>query len=126
MKKLILFIILISSIYANGIKHANSFDDAIQKGQKENKQVMLFVYSTYCPWCKKMERTTLSDDEVIKFVNDKFIFVALNQDQDYIPEKFRPYGVPTTYVIDSKNVEKLYTMKGFKQKSSFLDRINRD
>lgn len=126
MKKLILFIVLISSIYASSLNQAKSLNDAIQKAKIEHKQVMLFVYSTYCPWCRKMERETLSDSEVIKRINDKFIFVELNKNKDYIPQNFRPYGVPTTYVIDPQNIEKRYTMKGFKSKSSFLNRINRD
>jgi len=118
--------VLIGSIYANSINHATSFNDAIKIAKKEDKQVMLFVYSTYCPWCKKMENETLNDREVINHINDRFVFIALNKDKEYIPQDFRPYGVPTTYVIDPQNVEKRYTMKGFKQKSSFLNRIDRD
>ena len=72
-----------------------------------------------------MESTTLSDKEVIDTINKNFVFVSLNKDTHKIPSEFIPYGVPTTYVIDSKSGEKLYTMKGYKSKESFFDRIQR-
>lgn len=125
----ILKILLLSGLFifanASGLEHLKSFEDGLTKAKKENKQLMLFVYSTYCPWCRKMESTTLSDKEVIDTINKNFVFVSLNKDTDNIPSDFIPYGVPTTYVIDSKSGEKLYTMKGYKSKESFFDRIQR-
>ncbi|MBD3840881.1 MAG: thioredoxin family protein [Campylobacterales bacterium] len=125
MKKL--FLVILSTLFvlleASNLKHAQSYKQAIDQGVKEKKNVILFVYSSYCPWCKKMEKTTLQDPEVIKYVNDNYIFVAVNQDVDAFPEKFLPYGVPTTYVIDPTIEEKMFTMKGYKSSKSFLNRI---
>lgn len=125
--KKILVALLFLSVFVNasGLKHIDSFEDGLYLAKKQNKQMMLFIYSTYCPWCKKMENTTLSDNEVVKLINKKFVFVSLNKDIDDIPSKFIPYGVPTTYVIDQNSGEKLYTMKGYKSKKSFLGRVQR-
>lgn len=125
LKKVIVALLFLSVFTsASDLKHINSFEDGLYLAKKQNKQMMLFIYSTHCPWCKKMERTTLSDSEVIDFINEKFVFVSLNKDIDDIPSNFIPYGVPTTYAID-KNGEKLYTMKGYKSKKSFLGRAQR-
>ena len=114
-----------SFLQASDIKHVNSLDKAFVQAKKQNKQVILFVYSTHCPWCKRMERTTFKDQEVIDHVNKNFIFTALNRDTDNIPQRFIPYGVPTTYVIDPQTEDKLFTMKGYKNTDSFLGRLKR-
>lgn len=122
-KALILSLTL--SIFANGsqITAEPSYKDAILKGQKENKKVVMFVYSDYCPWCKKMERTTLRNRDVVKYMNEKYIFVEVNQDRDVFPPRFLPYGVPTTYVIDPNSESKVLTMRGYKSAGSFLSRL---
>lgn len=125
MKNLLVLFLLSIFSFASSIQHINSYEQGIEKAKKENKQALLFVYSTYCPWCKKMEKTTLQDEEVIKVINEKYIFIAVNQDKDSFPEKFIPYGVPTTYLIDPIKEEKIFTMKGYKSADSFLDRLGR-
>jgi thioredoxin-related protein len=127
--KLILILISILTLNALELEHANSYADALKQGVEQNKSVVLFAHSPFCPWCRKMEADTLSDDEVISFLNKNFIFVtvdlSLSMDIEDVPAKFLPEGTPTTYVIDPKTEELLYSLRGYKNKQSFLGRLSR-
>jgi thioredoxin-related protein len=126
----ILFLVLsIVALNASELIHADSYPDALKKGIEQNKPVALFAHSPFCPWCRKMEAETLSDNEVIEYLNENFIFVtvdlSLSMDIEDVPGKFLPEGTPTTYIIDPKTQELLYSLRGYKNKKSFLGRISR-
>jgi thioredoxin-related protein len=126
-----LFLVLVSTIALNAsmLKYADSYEDALEKAKEQNKAVVLFAHSPFCPWCKKMEEDTLSDTEVIDFLNQNFIFVSVDlsigMDIEDVPSRFLPEGTPTTYVIDPTNEELLYSLRGYKNKKSFLGRLSR-
>jgi thioredoxin-related protein len=127
MKKILLTLLFSLSVLlqAGELIHTEDYEQGIYKAQKEHKNLVLFVYSSYCPWCKKMERDTLENKEVIEYLNKNYIFVAANQDIDEFPQRFMPNGTPTTYVIDPKTQEKLFSLRGYKSPHSFLKRLKR-
>jgi len=121
--------LFILSLQASTLKHADSYKDALEQGVKENKHVILFAHSPFCPWCRKMEEETLSNEKVIKLLNEKYIFISvdmsLSMDIEDVPPRFLPRGTPTTYVIDPATGEGLFTMRGFKSPKSFLWRLEK-
>jgi thioredoxin-related protein len=58
-----------------------SFEKAVELQQKNPKKVVLDVYTDWCGWCKKMDKNTYTDPEVIKILNEKYYFVKLNAEQ---------------------------------------------
>jgi len=46
--------------------------------QKEPRKIFVDVYTNWCGWCKKMDKETFSDPEVVEMVNEKFYAVKLN------------------------------------------------
>ena len=127
-----LLLVLFAAVTLNGsvdLNHADTYTDAIKKGTKENKQVVLFVHSPFCPWCRKMEADTLSNKDVIKELNEKFVFISVdlsvNIDIEDIPKQFIPRGTPTTFVINPADQSLAFSMRGYKSPKSFLFRLNR-
>lgn len=94
-------------------------DIATSKAKKENKSIVLYVYSTNCPWCKKMDKNTYKNNHVITELNKNYIFVKLNRDIDKIPEELIPRFVPTTYILN-KDQEEKFAMYGYKNADEFL------
>lgn len=96
MKKTIPVIIVLGLIFALGIgfggdkkdKNAKkelswlSFDSAKTVAGKENKKILVDVYTDWCGWCKKMDRDTYSDTRVMKYLNDSFVVAKLNPELD--------------------------------------------
>ena len=75
-----------------------------------------------------MEEDTLSHPEVIEYLNKNFIFVtvdlSLSMDIEDLPSKFIPQGTPTTYVINPKDEELIFLLRGYKNPASFLKALS--
>ncbi len=54
------------------------YNEALQLAQKENKAVLVDVYTSWCGWCKRMEATTYKDASVIEELNKYFTLVKLD------------------------------------------------
>ena len=54
------------------------FDAAIDKAKKENKHMIVDVYTTWCGWCKVMDRQTYSDPKVANYLNENFVLAKVN------------------------------------------------
>ena len=79
---LISFFSIVSSSYAqNGAQvEVNwvSFEEAIALNQKEKRKILVDVYTDWCGWCKKMDRTTYSHPKIVEYINEKYYAVKLN------------------------------------------------
>lgn len=93
---------------------------ALEKGKKENKKVVMFIYSTSCGWCAKMKNTTFKDEKLIKLLNQKFVFSPVNQDAGVLPPHLLPEFVPMTYIIDTKSNKITSSIAGFKNTDDFI------
>ena len=120
MKFIISLILLLSSASSVDLKDVEFYDKALDMAQKQNKKVLMFMYSEYCPWCEKMKKTTLIDKKVIKYINSKYIFLKMDRDIGEYPQKLKPKFIPTTYVIDPKTKETVQKIYGYKSPENFI------
>ncbi len=58
-----------------------SFEEAVELQKKNPKKIIVDVYTDWCGWCKKMDKNTYTDSEVIKQIEQHFYFVKLNAEQ---------------------------------------------
>ncbi|MBL4586459.1 MAG: DUF255 domain-containing protein, partial [Flavobacteriales bacterium] len=47
----------------------------------EPRKILIDVYTDWCGWCKKMDDTTFSEPELVKYVNENYYAVKLNAEQ---------------------------------------------
>lgn len=75
-----------------------SIEDIIKE---KPKPVVVFIHTDWCMYCKSMEKTTFTNEEVIRKLNTDFYFISLNAEtkevirfgnQDF---KFIPNGPKT-------------------------------
>jgi len=119
MKHLILLFSLVMVMSAAQLNWAKSYADAQKQAKAENKKVMIVVVQTVCPWCDRMKKRTLTDDEVVKFAHENFVPVKLNKDTDDMPEELKARMVPTTFFQTAEG-EDLWTSIGYKRPSKFM------
>jgi thioredoxin-related protein len=56
--------------------------DEVQVAMKKTpKLVWVDVYTDWCGWCKRMDKTTFSNPNVIKYMNEHFYAVKLDAEQ---------------------------------------------
>jgi thioredoxin-related protein len=58
--------------------HWLTFDAAVEKAQKENKHLIVDIYTNWCGWCKVMDRQTYGNDEVAAYLNQHFALAKVN------------------------------------------------
>lgn len=55
-----------------------SFEDGMKLAKKKHKFVIVDIYTDWCGWCKKMDKETFRNPEVVKYLNEHFIAIKLN------------------------------------------------
>ncbi|QOY52236.1 thioredoxin family protein [Candidatus Sulfurimonas baltica] len=130
MKNLVLLLLLTTLLsaqeyreFAHKMGYETSYERAMEKAKKENKNIMFFMITNYCPWCSKMEKRVLSNLDVDKTLKAKFIPLILNKEEKNFPKEFDVAGSPVTYLIE-QNQEKVYDKRlGYMNKKEFLNFI---
>jgi thioredoxin-related protein len=55
-----------------------SFEKAIELNKKEKKFILLDVYTDWCGWCKRMDKTTYKNKVIVEYINKHFYAVKLD------------------------------------------------
>ena len=120
MKIIISLLLFLNLAFGATLKDVELFEKALKMAKVQNKRVLMFMYSEYCPWCEKMKETTLSDKKVINYINSRYIFLKMDKDMGEYPEELEPRFIPTTYVIDPKTRESIQDIYGYKSPKNFI------
>lgn len=55
-----------------------TWEEALEKNQKEKRKFLVDIYTNWCGWCKKMEKSTFSDKVISDYVNANYYPVKFN------------------------------------------------
>jgi len=94
----------------------HSFDEAVTIAKRDNKTILLDVYTDWCSWCKKMESEVYSNPLVVNAISASFVAAKLNaessspltfQGKSLTEESFAAgagvTGFPTTIFLDAES-----------------------
>ncbi len=96
-------------------------DKALKLAKEQEKNLLVFIYSDYCYYCNKMEKYTLEDKEVKKYLEERFIIIKINQnDTQLLRDDLETGFVPITYILDYEDGEILLELPGRKDKKTFM------
>jgi len=60
----------------------HSFDEGMALAAKENKKVLVDVYTDWCVWCKKMDKDTYPDEAVRSAIDKHFVAIKLDAESE--------------------------------------------
>lgn len=108
-----------------------TIEEAQELAKKEPRKVFIDVYTDWCGWCKKMDKVTFSDEEVVEYANKHFYAVKLKADSDKkvmfhdkevtqaeLARALRVSGYPTIVFFD-ETFSKFQPVSGFRQANEF-------
>ena len=112
------------------------YDEGLAKAKKEKKHIMVNFYTTWCGWCKKMDRYTFGNEDVKKVLNKSYVAVKVNAqsgekvkvDGKQITERqlagmYRERAYPSTWFLKPSG-ERIAPRRGYVGAEEFLYILN--
>jgi len=110
-----------------------SFDTGMELAGNMGKPVVIDFYTSWCRWCKVMDRNTFQDRDVASYLNEHFISIRLNAEQKtgtikyggrtYTPaglaRAFKVRGYPSIAYLD-ENGKLIFLESGYKNPDKFM------
>ncbi len=77
------FVLIFNSISAQSQDKINwmTWDEMMKKQQVEKKKILVDLYTDWCGWCKKMDKTTFLNPVIVKSINEMYYPVKFNAEQ---------------------------------------------
>lgn len=108
---------------AEGLNATSNITQALDNATLENKTVMLVFDQDSCYYCDLFKNDVLSDENVQKELNEKYIVAVSDVNQDpQLAGQLRVVGTPTIVFLDS-NASEIDRIDGYLPADEFLDVI---
>lgn len=147
MKQFLILFFLSTTFFAQAQEEINwmTFEEAIEATKTAPKPIFIDVYTSWCGWCKKMDKTTFVDKEMVAYMSTHFYAVKLDAEQretitykdndfNFVEtDSIRHKGVHTlayslldgklsypSFVILNKKEQRMGIEKGFKDAPTFI------
>lgn len=127
MKKFILFLFILFSIYSeDSLKQETIFEklnfkEAQTKAKKEKKGIFLDASADWCTPCIWMEKNVYNQNEVIESMKDRFISIKIDFDKEelILKEKLKIDSYPILLYFNSRG-ELIHRYRGPLKKEDFI------
>jgi len=99
-----------------------SFEEALEKAQKENRIIFIDAVTDNCQPCIMMSRNIFTLDKVADFYNSNFINLSLNLGVEHtdLAKRYNTYAYPVFLFINGKG-ELIHSESGFTKADEFIE-----
>lgn len=124
MKKIIILLVFTLSLFGGDLNWSHDYDESVEKAQEQKKGVYVLITSDYCKWCKKFEKSTAVDKDILKKLNKNYVLVHLSRERHDIPASLKTRPVPIHHFLN--NDEKIvYSTIGYMEANDFSKHIDK-
>lgn len=112
-----------AAAFGQGIEFFHgTYEQACEKAKKENKNIFIDVYTTWCGPCKKMARDVFPVKEVGDFYNKNFVCIKLDAENEADSEFFKHYKASAypTYFWVTPETKLMDTKTGMSSPETFI------
>ncbi len=127
----------------NGKVNWMTFEEAIDANRVAPKKIFIDVYTSWCSWCKVMDKKTFSDSTVAAYMNENFYSVKFDAESKdtiiykenkfyFIPE-YKSHALAVSlldgkmsypsFVVLTENEQRLKILQGYQEKDVFLQNL---
>ena len=105
MKKMVLILLSLSTLYANHIKWKWHYEKALQEAQKNHKALMVLLIKNDCSQCKELMIKLFMNQKYVDTLNQNVIAIIVNPDttQNFPREMYWSNIYPTLFFVNSAN-----------------------
>ncbi len=114
-----------------------ALDKALPMAKEQNKFIFIDFYTTWCGYCKKMDREVFTKKEIINLLNNDFIAVKVNgesknmleidgykiSERDLTKKEFKVKGYPTFWWLTPSG-KKLHSQSGYAPADFWINALN--
>lgn len=104
----------------------NDYDASLAKAKKDNKLVIVDLYTDWCGWCKKLDRDTYSNMDVERKLTKDFVAVKLNPEKGpkaaKLAKEFGTTGFPHIVFVNADG-KKVSEINGYLPPKDFLKQL---
>ena len=98
----------------------HSYDEGLALAKEKHKKVYLNFYADWCGYCKKMEKETYVNQDVVKYLNDHYVSIRLNSDKEQkLSRKYNVQGLPANFFMTEKG-EPIGSQPGYMGPKDFM------
>jgi len=115
-----------ANVSAKGLVWQTDINRAMKMARDSNKMVLVDVYTDWCGWCKRLDRDTYTNAEVVKFVNAQFVPLKLDAEDggpgQAFAEQYQISGFPCIIMLDAQGKQK-GVFYGYRKAEQFNDAV---
>ncbi len=99
----------------------------LEEGKRSHKYVLADIYTDWCGWCKRLDRETFSNENMSKFLNEKFVCIKANAEDNGAGQKlasqYRVAGYPCALVFDP-NGKFIGKISGYREARAYQEALS--
>jgi thioredoxin-related protein len=116
---IILSVIALAAILGPPPLFAEDYAAALKRAKAEDKAVVIYFYSKFCPYCTAMEKDVLADKDVAKTLKLNVVTVRIDVEiRSDLAAKYGIRGYPTTCLLEPSG-KPLVKIPGYVEKKEF-------
>ena len=98
----------------------NEYTPGLAQAKHQGKNVFLYFYAQWCTYCTKLKQTTFLDKRVQEYLDDNFVSISVNTDQNQtLSQTWQVTGLPTMWFLTPEG-ERISSLPGYVDGSQFL------
>lgn len=109
---------------AKDIDWAKDLNSARTKALEFDRPMLIVFGADWCTYCKKLERTTLSHPQMVKYINQRFVPVHLDHDKEKTVAKILEVNQLPCSVILSPEADLLGKFVGYQSPSKYFSKLS--
>lgn len=77
-----------------------SYEEGVTLGKSQHKKIFINFFADWCGYCKKMDKGTFIDPEIVSYLNKNFIAIKVNSDKETaLASKYKVRGLPSNWFV---------------------------